>query len=125
MQQHGSRYCRPNPKPQSKGRNSTLPNHGHVAYQIKCNHERSNMLEIICPTFSEHGLVAYQIKGNDGYSNMVRRPGGRGGGAEAKFNFFLSQYGHVAYQIKGNDACSNMVANICPCPTKRPPANMS
>ena len=69
----------------SKGPNSTLSEHGHVAYQIKGNHECSNMVANILPadpsdprvgsigqnsTFSEHGHVAYQIKGNHQCSNM-------------------------------------------------------
>ena len=33
-----------------KGHNSTLPENGNVAYQIKCNHECSNMLANIVPT---------------------------------------------------------------------------
>ena len=55
---------------------------GHVAYQIKGNHECSQMIANILPTeshllpwgwgqtfgqnstFPEHGHVAYQIKGN-------------------------------------------------------------
>ena len=63
----------------SKGQNSE---HGHLAYQIKGNHEFSNMVASILPayppptptlemeskgqnsTFSEHGHVTYQIKGD-------------------------------------------------------------
>ena len=49
MQQHGSKYfdCRPYPLALgfgSKGYNSTFSDHGHVAYQIKCNHECQNMV---------------------------------------------------------------------------------
>ena len=49
MQQHGSNYlaCRPTPLTLglgSKGQNSTLSENGHVAYQIKGNHECSNMV---------------------------------------------------------------------------------
>ena len=49
MQQHGSKYfdCRPHPLALglgSKGHNSTFSDHGHVAYQIKCNHECQNMV---------------------------------------------------------------------------------
>ena len=64
----------------SVGQNSTFSEHCHVAYQIKENHECSNMVENILPadppptlgmgslgqnlTFSERGHVAYQIKEN-------------------------------------------------------------
>ena len=65
----------------SKGQNSTFSEHGHVAYQIKGNHKRSNTVASILladpshttlvvgkkgqnSTFSEHGHVAYQIKGD-------------------------------------------------------------
>ena len=89
MQQHGSKYfaCRP-PLPLtlrlgSKGQTSTLSEQGHVAYQIKGNHDCSNMeaTYFACrspspppqknlgvgsigqnSTFSEHGHVAYHIK---------------------------------------------------------------
>ena len=44
MQQHGSKYFARIPPPQNPrdgtiGRNSTFSEHGHVAYQIKWNHE--------------------------------------------------------------------------------------
>ena len=88
MQQRGSKYfaCRP-PPPLTlglgpKGQNSTLSEQGHVAYQIKGNHDCSNMVStyFACrspsppkknigigsigqnTTFSEHGHVAYHIK---------------------------------------------------------------
>ena len=51
MQQHGSKYfdCRPALLPMtlwfgSVGQNSTFSEHGYVAYQIKGNHECSNMV---------------------------------------------------------------------------------
>ena len=65
--------------------------HGHVAYQIKENHEGSNYVAIILPadlplpqtlgmrsvgqnsTFSEHVNVAYQINENQECSNMVAK----------------------------------------------------
>ena len=54
MQQHGSKYfaCRPSPLGMgSIGQKSTLSEHGHVAYQIKRNHEMqqhgSIMVEIV------------------------------------------------------------------------------
>ena len=67
--------------------NTIFSGHSHVAYQIKENHECSNMVACRPPppspttmgigsvgqnsTFSEHGRVAYQIKGNHESSNMV------------------------------------------------------
>ena len=75
----------------SVGQNSTFSEHGHVAYQIKENHECSNMVANILPadpppptlgmgsigqnsTFSEHGHVAYQIKGNHEMQQRCSRP---------------------------------------------------
>ena len=89
------------------GQNSSFTEHGHVAYQIKGNHECSNMVANILPehphtppppphthtstrgfgskgqksTISEYGHVAYQFKGN---------------GKKSKC-------GHVSYQIKGKE----------------------
>ena len=73
----------------SKGQNSTLSEHGHVAYQIKENHKCSNKVANILPRdplpkppnrptpltlgmrsighilpFTEHGHVAYAVQGN-------------------------------------------------------------
>ena len=60
MPQHGSIYCAHGPLPPpltpltlglgSKGQNSTLSEHGHVAYKIKGNQECSNMVANIVPT---------------------------------------------------------------------------
>ena len=86
----------------SVGRNSTLSEHGFVAYQIKENHECNNMVANKLPadrptppptpprpwgwgkyvknsTFSEHGDVAYQMKWNHemqqhGSKYCARRP---------------------------------------------------
>ena len=68
----------------SIGQNSAFSEHGHVAYQIKWNHEMqqhgSKYFARRPPppthvstqsTFSEHCHVAYQNKGNNEYSNMV------------------------------------------------------
>ena len=71
---------------------STYTHHCHVAYQIKWNHECSNMVANILPadphipppalwtgsigqnsTFSEHVHVAYQIKWDHKCSNMVAK----------------------------------------------------
>ena len=64
---------------ESKGQNSTFSKHGHVANQIKGNHECSNIVANILPadtphpedgvnrsksTFSEYCHVAYLITGN-------------------------------------------------------------
>ena len=56
MQQHGSKYfaCRRPTNPPtlglgSIGQNSTFSQHGHVAYQIKWNHECRNMVANILP----------------------------------------------------------------------------
>ena len=62
MQQHGRQYfaCKP-PLTLglgSKCQNSTLAEHGHVTYQIKGNHECSNMIVNILPTF----LVSLKTK---------------------------------------------------------------
>ena len=90
MQQHVSKYFARRPSPaiaptpgmRPVGQDSTFSEHGHVAYQIKENHECSNKVPNILPadslsppppqtlgmgsvgqnsTFSEHSLVAYQI----------------------------------------------------------------
>ena len=38
---------------------------GHVAYQIKWNHECSNMVSTILPADPSPGHIAYQIKGKE------------------------------------------------------------
>ena len=66
-------------------------------------------------TFSEHGHVAYQIKENHECSTMVARrppPPPPDPGDWTKFNF--SEHGHVAHQINGNHKCSRMFATIMP-----------
>ena len=134
MQQHGSIFLPAGPQgqipPLDPGvQNSTFSEHGHVAYNITGNHERSNMVASIMPadptpesvgqssTFSEHGHVAYQITGNHECSNIEQifcpqtpPPDPEVKGSKFKF----SEHGHVAYIIKGNDKCSNIVANILP-----------
>ena len=61
MQQHGGKFCRRPPTPYrhhdprgivSKGHNSTFSEHGHFAYQIKGNHEFSNMVATILPAYT-------------------------------------------------------------------------
>ena len=55
MQQHGSKYfffADPTPPAGGvKGQNSTFSEHGHVTYQSKWNHECSNMVANILPTY--------------------------------------------------------------------------
>ena len=71
----------------SNGQNSTLSEHGYVAYQIKENQECSNMVANILPSPGDGSI-------------------GR--------NLTFPEHGHVAYQIKDNQECSNIVANILP-----------
>ena len=75
----------------SKGQNSTFLEHGHVAYQVKENHECSNMVANILPA---DPLPPHDLGGSMGQISAS------------------SEHGHVAYQSKGNSKCSNMVANI-------------
>ena len=101
----------------SAGQTSTFSEHGHVAYQIKQNHECSNMVANILPTdtptlgmgsvgknstFSEHGHVAYQIEGNQemkqhGSKYYVRKPPYRPQGmGSVGQNSTFSEHGHEA-----------------------------
>ena len=103
MQQHGSKCLPSVPPPDPRGgvkrSNSTFSEHGHVAYQIKWNHECSNMVA----------------------NDLHALPPDPGVGSKGQ-NSTLAEQGHVAYQIKGNHECSNMVANILPAdpPTPTP-----
>ena len=65
--------------------------HGHVAYQIKDNHECSNMVANILPTDPPNTTL---------------------GMGPVDQNLTFSEHGHVAYQIKENQKCSHMEANI-------------
>ena len=88
MQQHSSKYFARRP-PMTTGNEFKrskfiFAEYGHAAYQIKGNHECSEMVANILLAdppllgvsnsevnfFSEHGLVDYQIKGNDECSNL-------------------------------------------------------
>ena len=139
MQQHGSKYYHVRRYPLtlgmgSIGQNSTNSEYGHGAYQIKENHEFSNMAANILPAyppppttlgirsigqnslFSEHGHVAYQIKWKremqqhgSKYIFCPQTPDAPDLVNRSKSTF--SDHGHVAYQIKGNYECSNMEAN--------------
>ena len=71
----------------SKGQNSTFSEHGHVAYQIKCSQECSNIVANILPADPK---------------SLPSSPD-PGGGVKIQRR--------VAYQIKGNLKCSNMIAN--------------
>ena len=72
--------------------------------------------------FSEHGHVAYQIKGNHEMKQHSRKyfacrsPSTLtlGDGVKRSKLNFSKNNGHVAYQIKGNHECSNMIENILP-----------
>ena len=64
MQQHGSKYFarRPPPSPTALGmgfisQNSTFSEYGHVAYQVKGNHECSNMVAKNLPADSPMSLT--------------------------------------------------------------------
>ena len=65
----------------SIGQNSTFSEHGHVAYQIKGNHECSNMVANILPT--------------DPLPPLPPPPDHRGWGQKVKMPIFL-EHGHVA-----------------------------
>ena len=77
--------------------------------------------------FSKHGHVAYQIKENHECSIMVANslpsdttPLTLGMGSICQ-NSTFSEHGHVAYHIKGKTKCSSMVANILPTDPPPPP----
>ena len=93
----------------SKVQNSTFSEHGHVAYQIKENHECSNMVPniLLADTltlgmgqigqnlpFSEHGHIIYQFKGNQKMQQHGSkylpspRPDPGDGVRRSKFKFF-------------------------------------
>ena len=102
MQRHGSNYFAIDPHPTlgmgSVGQNSTFSEHGHVAYQVKENHECSIM--------------------NARRPPIPSRTIGMGSVGQ---NLTILEHCHVAYQIKGNQECSNMEANILPTyPTPKP-----
>ena len=94
--QHGSKYYAHRPPPPDPGgqkvKNSTLLEHGHIAYNIKGNHKCSNMVANILPA-APHPSPDPRVK---------------------RSNLTFAEHDHVAYQIKGNCECSSMVANILP-----------
>ena len=84
----------------SERQNSTFSEQGHVANQLKENHE-----------MQQHG-----------YKYFARRrlpPQTLGMGSLGQ-NPTFSEYGHVTYQIKENHEYSNMVANIYSADTRNP-----
>ena len=76
MQRHGSKYFARRGVQRSK---LTYSEHSHVAYQIKRNHECSNIYSVITHTLDHWGGVKGQ-------------------------NMFFPERSHVAYQINGNGA---------------------
>ena len=83
------------PRPWGWGQNSTFSEHGHVAYQIKWNHECSNMVANILP------------------ENPLPTTMGGGGGPKVKIQLFQNIV-MLHIKFKWNHECSNMVANILP-----------
>ena len=148
MQQHCSTYFarRPplDPGGGVKRSNSTFSEHGHVTYQIKGNHECSNMMQLFCPQtppphpppsppptqrvvslrqnsfFSEHGYVAYHIKWIHEYTNMVANilpatpPPPPSRPCGSKAQNSFFLEYDHVAYQKGNHVCSNMVAIFCP-----------
>ena len=106
----------------SVGQNSFFSEHGHVAYQIKENHQCSNMVTHIlladtpdredgfnrskCSFFLNMVMLHINLMGITKCSRMVanfclQTPPGPWGGGPGQ-NSTLSEHGHVAYQLKGN-----------------------
>ena len=122
----------------SKVQNSTFSEHGHVAYQIKENHECSNVVanillaDTLTPRmgqigqnlpFSEHGHIEYQFKGNQKMQQQGSKylPGDAyplaptlGMGSEGQNSIFFQNMVMLHIKIKENHECSNVVANILP-----------
>ena len=91
----------------SVGQNLPLSEHGHVVYQIKENHECSNMVPNILLADSRTGHIEYQFKGNQ----KMQQQGSKylpadayplaptlGMGSVGQ-NSTFSEHGNVAYQI--------------------------
>ena len=106
----------PPPSPhEAKGQNSTFTEHGHVAYQIKGNHECSTMVANILPTDPYPPLpttTTLQQHGSKYFACILPHHHPLDGVKGQNSTF--SEHGHVAYQIKENQECNNMVANILP-----------
>ena len=86
-------------KQTNKQNKTTLSEHGHVAYQIKENHECSNMVANILPTDPPP-------LGMDGVSRS---------------EYIFSEHCHVAYLIKEKHKCNNLLENIIPTDQTRRP----
>ena len=119
----------------SKVLNSTFSEHGHVAYQIKENHECSNMVPNIMLAdiltlgmgqigqnlpFSEHGHIEINLKEIRKCSSKVANicpemptpsPRPIGWGQKVKIQLFQNMV-MLHIKIKENHECSNVVANI-------------
>ena len=112
----------------SKGQNSTFSKYGHVAYQIKGNHECSNIVANILladplPQTPRNGVNRSKFSffriwswwnhelQQHGSKYFARRSPPHVNMSICQKSTF-SEHSHVAYQIKGNHECSNMAANI-------------
>ena len=84
----------------SKGQNSRFPEHGHIAYQIKGNHECSIM-------------VANIFRADLNPRTHPHPPLTLGVGSKSQ-NSTFSEHRHVVFQIKMNHKCTSIVANILP-----------
>ena len=98
MQQHGSKYLRAYTLDPGVG--STFSEYGHVAYQIKANHE---MQQLVSKYFACRPPL----------------PDPGNGVTRSKFNFFRTW--SCNNQIKESHKCSIMVANILPIDPLPPP----
>ena len=87
------------------GQNSTFSEHGHVAYQIKQNHECSNMVANILSADPPR-----QSRCSNMVANILPTDSRPWGWMESGQNSTYCGHGHVTYQIKENYKCSNMVA---------------
>ena len=119
----------------SIGQKSAFSELGHVAYQLKWNHEmqqhgskyfdhspppppptpnpgmgsigpNSTFFQIMVMFYIQLNVTCYQITLGMGSKGL---------------NSTFSEHGHVVYQIKCNQECSIMVANILPADPSRPP----
>ena len=130
----------------SKVQNSTFSEHGHVAYQIKENHECSNMVPTILLAdtltlgmgqigqiylFQNMGTLNINIKEIRKCSSKVANicpemptpsPRPWGWGQKVKMQLFQNMV-KLHIKIKENHECSNVVANILPADPPPPTYN--
>ena len=85
---------------------STFSEHGHLAYQIKENHE--------CSSIEANILLADPYKPPPIPLTLSLGSGSKGQ------NSTFSDHGHNSYEIKENLECSSMVANMMPLPPPPP-----